>query len=95
MIDEDGLAAFDHPAHRTVGGRYLHHSLDHLDGTALLVDHHGEGRSLDHGGEHRRVDREVGDAGMPDLEQHGAEILDHAREAVGLRRRRQPKLAMR
>ena len=88
MIDEDGPAALDHPAHRAVDGRYLHHALDHLNGAALLVDDHGEGCSLDHGGEHWRVDCEVGDAGMPDLEQHRAEILDHAREAVGLRRRR-------
>jgi hypothetical protein len=86
VIDEDRATAFDHAGHTAVDCADLHHALNHLDGAAMLIDDDRESRSLDDGGEHRRVDREVGDAGMLDLEQQSAEILNHASEAGRLRR---------
>jgi hypothetical protein len=95
VIDEDGPSAFDDPAHAAVERSHLHRALDHLDRAALLIDNDGEGCALDHRREHRSVDGEMWNAGMLDLEQQGAEILNDAREAGWLRRRRQSKLAPR
>lgn len=68
MIDKNGLAALDHPAHAAVEGADLNNALDHLNGAALLIDHNGKRRPLDDRGKHRRVDGEMGDAGMLHLE---------------------------
>jgi hypothetical protein len=95
VIDEDGPSAFDDPAHAAIECSHLHRTLDHLDRAALLIDDYGEGRALDHRRQHRGVDGEMGNAGMLDLEQQGAEVLNDAREAGWLRRRRQSKLAPR
>jgi hypothetical protein len=95
VIDEHGSAAFDHSEHAAIDGGDLHNALDHLHRATLLIDDDGEGRSFDHGGEHRRVDREMGDSGVLDLEQQGADLLDHPGEAGRLRRRGQLQLAAR
>ena len=95
MIYEHGPSAFDDAAHAAVGCSYLHRSLDHLHRAALLIDNDGEGRAFDHCGKHRRIDGEMGNTGMLDLEQQSAEILNDPREAGRLRCRRQSKLAPR
>ena len=95
MIDEDGPAALDDLPHAAGDRGDLHRALDDLDCAPLLIDDDGKGRSFHHGREHRRIDREVRDAGVLDLEQQGAEILDYAREAGGLRRRGEAELAAR
>jgi len=69
MIDEDGPTAFDDLPHAAGDRRDLHGALDDLDSAALVVDDDGKGRSFDHGRKHRRVDREVRDAGVLNLEQ--------------------------
>jgi len=86
MIDEHGAAAFHHSHHPAIDRADLHDALNDLHRTSMLVDDHGERRSLDHGCQHRRVDREMGDSGVLNLEEQGAEILDHPREARRLRR---------
>jgi hypothetical protein len=68
VIDEHGPAAFDHPHHPAVDRVDLHDSLNDLHSGAMLIDDDGEGRALDHGSEHRRVDCEVRDAGVLYLE---------------------------
>jgi hypothetical protein len=95
VIDEDSPAPLDHAAHRAVDRGDLHHTLKHLNRASMRIDDHREGRPFDDCREHRRVDREMRDAGMLDLEQQRAEILDHAGEAAGLRARRKPQLAAR
>jgi hypothetical protein len=65
----------------------LDDALNHLNGAAVLFDDNGEGGSLDHSGQHRSVNCKVRDACMLDLEQHGAEHLDYAREPGGRRLR--------
>lgn len=95
MIDEDSPSALDHPVHAAVERSHLDHTLDHLNRAPLLVDDHREGRAFDHRGQHGRVDGEVGNARVLHLEQQGAEVLDHAREAGRLGRRRKPELAPR
>jgi len=95
VIDEDGLPAFDHPAHAAVEGANLNNTLDHLDGAALLIDDDGECRSLYDRRKHRRIDREVRDAGVLDLEQQSAEGLDDPGEAGRLGGRGEPKFASR
>ena len=93
MIDEDSPAAFDHPAHSAVHGADLHNALKHLNCASVCIDDHREGGPFDDCREHRRVDREVRDAGMLDLEQQRTEILDHPGEAAGLRGRGKSQLA--
>jgi hypothetical protein len=95
VIDEDGPSALDDLPHAAGDRGDLHRTLDDLDRAAILIDDNGKGRTLDHGREHRRVDREVRDARVLNLEQQRAEILDHPREAGGLRRRREAELAAR
>jgi hypothetical protein len=87
MIDEDGSPAFDHTAHAAVEGADLDNALDHLDGAPLPIHDDGEGRSLDDRGQHRRVDGEVGNAGVLHLEQQCAEVLNDPGEAGRLRGR--------
>jgi hypothetical protein len=74
VIDEDGPAALDNLPHAAGDRGDLDCALDDLDRAALLINDNGKRRSFDHGREHRRVDREVRDAGVLDLEQQGAEI---------------------
>ncbi|HKP33660.1 MAG TPA: hypothetical protein VJT70_02630 [Sphingomicrobium sp.] len=93
MIDEHGSAALDNFPHAAGVRGDLHRALDHLDRAPLLIDDDGKGGSFDNRREHRRIDREMRDPGMLDLEQQGAEILDHAREASGLRRRGEAEFA--
>jgi hypothetical protein len=93
VIDEDGPAALHDLSHAAGDRGDLHRALDDLDRAAILIDDNRKGRSLDHGREHRRVDREVRDACVLNLEQQCAEILDHAREASGLRRCGEAELA--
>jgi hypothetical protein len=95
MIDEDGSPTFDHTAHAAVDGADLDNTLDHLDGAPLLVDDDSEGRSLDDRSQHRRVDGEMGDAGVLHLEQQSSEVLNDAGEAGRLRGRGEPKFAPR
>ena len=95
MIDEDGPSALDDLPHAAGDGSDLHCTLDDLDRAALVVDDDGKGGAFDNGREHWRIDGEVRDAGVLDPEQQRAEILDHAREAVRLGRRREAKLAAR
>jgi len=92
MIDEDGLPTFDHSAHAAVKGTDLNNTLDHLDGAALLINDDGECRSFHDRGQHRRIDREVRNPGVPDLEQQSAQGLDDPGEAGRLRGRGEPKL---
>jgi hypothetical protein len=95
VIDEDSPAALDDLPHSAGDRGDLDRALDDLDRAALLIDDDGKGRSFDDGRQHRRIDREVRNAGVLDPEQQGAEILDHAREAGGLRRSGETELAAR
>jgi hypothetical protein len=95
VIDEDGPAALHDLSHAAGDRGDLHRALDDLDRAAILIDDNRKGRTFDHGREHRRVDREVRDACVLNLEQQCAEILDHAREASGLRRCGESQLAAR
>ena len=95
MLNEDGASAFDHPRHAAVQGGHLHDALDHLHRATLLVDDDGKGRSLDDRRQHRSIDREVRNSGVLNLEQQGAESLDHAGEAGRLRSRGKLQLAAR
>lgn len=95
MLDEDGASAFHHPRHAAVQRGDLHDALDHLDRAALLVDDDREGGSLDDRRQHRSIDGEVRNSGVLNLEQQGAQSLDHAREAGRLRGRGKLQLAAR
>jgi hypothetical protein len=95
MIDEYGSSALDETGHAAGSRADLDDTLDDLNGAAVLVDDDRERCALDDRSQHRRVHSEMRDAGVLDLEQHGAEILDHPRETVRLYAGRKPQLTSR
>jgi hypothetical protein len=93
VVDEYRTAAFDEPAHSTIGGGHLNRTLDHLHGAAVLIDGDRERRALHDGGEHWCIDGEMRNPGVLDLEEHSAQFLDHAGETGCLRYRGESEFA--
>jgi hypothetical protein len=86
MIDEDSLSAIDHSTHSAVDGRNLDAAFDHLDRAAVPIDDDRKGRSLHHGSKCRRIDGEMRNTGVTDLEKQGPECLHDPRESRRLGR---------
>ena len=80
-IDENGGPAFNEPLHPPVGRSHLDDAFSDLDRATISFDDDGEGRSLDYGRKHRRVDGEMRHTGVLHFEEHCSQLLDDAGKA--------------